>query len=423
MILSRSGIHADDVDRAVEAAARAFPSWSATSVSERLQWLTRLLDEVVSRKGVFARQITAEVGTPTRTASLIQVGLGIADLKSAIAVLEGFEWSERIGNSLVVREPIGVVGAITPWNYPLHQITAKIGVALAAGCTVVLKPSEVAPGCALELIDILDTLGLPPGVLNMVCGTGPVVGESLVSHPLVDMVTFTGSNVIGKRVSERAAATVKRVALELGGKSASIITPGADIEKAVAGTLRGCFVNGGQSCSAFTRMLVPRDMLEEIETLVLQAVAAFVPGDPTSPDTRLGPLASALQRDRVLEFITSGIDEGATLLTGGVDRPEGVPTTGFFVAPTVFSNVDRTMTIATEEIFGPVLSIMPYDGEDDAVDIANSTRFGLSGAVWAADDQHAESIARRMRTAQVEINGGQFNPIALRRLQAVRTRT
>ncbi|HRD99719.1 MAG TPA: aldehyde dehydrogenase family protein [Ilumatobacteraceae bacterium] len=404
--------HADDVDAAVRAAARAFPAWSATTPEERADFLRRLIAAVKERHEVFAQLITAEVGTPIRTARVIQAGLGVVDLEGALEALENFEWREPLRTSVIVREPIGVVGAITPWNYPLHQITAKIGAAIGAGCTVVLKPSEVAPGCAFELTSIIHDLGLPAGVFNVVCGEGQTVGEPLVSHELVDMVTFTGSNKVGKRISELAAATVKRVALELGGKSASLIAPDADLASAVAQTVRGCYINTGQSCSALSRMLVQRDQLAEVEQLTVQAVAGYQPGDPADDQTKLGPIVSAAQQERVLGFIRGAIDEGAQLLTGGLDRPESAPDTGYFVAPTVFTGVDASMTIANEEVFGPVMVIMPYDTEEEAVELANATKYGLAAAVWAGTPERAEHLALQMRAAQVSVNGGQFNSVA-----------
>jgi acyl-CoA reductase-like NAD-dependent aldehyde dehydrogenase len=306
---------------------------------------------------------------------------------------------------------VGVVGAITPWNYPLHQIAAKVAPALAAGCTVVLKPSEVAPLNAFVLADIFDSVGLPPGVFNLVTGFGPVVGEALAAHRDVDMISFTGSTRAGRRVSEVASATVKRVALELGGKSANVILDDADLSTAVPDGVAKCFLNSGQTCSALTRMLVPRDRLAEVEELATAAAESFTPGDPFADSTRLGPLVSAAQRDRVRTYIDKGIGEGATLLTGGAEAPDGLDH-GFFIRPTVFSSVSPDMTIARDEIFGPVLVIIPYDSEDEAVAIANDTEYGLAGGVWAGSAERATAVARRLRTGQVEVNGGRFNPLA-----------
>jgi aldehyde dehydrogenase (NAD+)/betaine-aldehyde dehydrogenase len=326
-------------------------------------------------------------------------------------VTADFTWEQTVGNSLIVREPIGVVGAITPWNYPLHQIAAKVAPALAAGCTVVLKPSEVAPLNAFVLAEIFEEVGVPAGVFNLVTGFGPVVGEALAAHPDVDMVSFTGSTRAGRRVSEVAAATVKRVALELGGKSANVILDDADLATAVPDGVGKCYFNSGQTCSALTRMLVPRHRLDEVEELARTTAESFSAGDPFDGETRLGPLVSAAQRDRVRNYIDKGVGEGATLLTGGLEAPEGADR-GFFVRPTVFTSVTRDMTIAREEIFGPVLVIIPYDSEDEAVEIANDTDYGLAGGVWSGDPERAKAVARRLRTGQVEVNGGGFNPMA-----------
>ena len=401
----------EDIDRAVAAARRAFPAWANTSVEERAKMLTRVQEALGTRMDELADMITHEVGMPLTLSGLIQVGLPMMTFGSMAEVATGFTWEQEVGNSLIVREPIGVVGAITPWNYPLHQIAAKVAPALAAGCTVVLKPSEVAPLNAFVLAEVFDEVGLPPGVFNLVTGHGPVVGEAIAAHPDVDMVSFTGSTRAGKRVSEVAAATVKRVALELGGKSANVILSGADLEKAVPDGVNKCYMNSGQTCSALTRMLVPRDKLADVEALATTAAEGFTAGDPFEKATRLGPLVSAVQRDRVRGYIQRGEDEGARLLTGGVEAPDGLES-GYFVRPTVFSDVTRDMTIAREEIFGPVLSIIPYDTEDEAIDIANDTDYGLAGGVWAENAEHANAVARKLRTGQVEVNGGGFNPLA-----------
>ncbi len=303
------------------------------------------------------------------------------------------------------------MGAITPWNFPLYQVVLKVAPALAAGCTVVLKPSEVAPINAFILAEIIDEVGLPPGVFNLVSGVGPVVGEAIASHPKVDMVSFTGSTRAGRRVMQLAAEGIKRVSLELGGKSANILLDDTDLATAVPAGVFGCYMNSGQTCSALTRMLVPRDKLAEVEELAAAAVAGFAPGDPFEAGKLLGPLVSAVQRDRVRGYIKKGIEEGAKLVVGGADAPEGLDK-GFYIQPTVFSDVTRDMTIAKEEIFGPVLSIIPYDTEEEAIEIANDTPYGLAGAVWSADTARAERVARQMRTGQVDINGGNFNPSA-----------
>ncbi len=401
----------EDIDAAVAAAGQAFPEWSATPVDKRTALLSDVSAALTERMASLADLITREVGMPRVLSELVQVGLPVNTFASMADVAAGFPWEQTIGNSLVVREPIGVVGAITPWNYPLHQIAAKVAPALAAGCTSVLKPSEVAPLNAFVLAEVFEEVGLPPGVFNLVTGYGPVVGEALAGHPSVDMVSFTGSTRAGKRVAELAAAGVKRVALELGGKSANVILADADLSRAVPDGVFKCYINSGQTCSALTRMLVPRARLDEAEALAIAAAETFVPGDPFDGDTRLGPLVSAAQRDRVRSYIDKGVGEGAVLLTGGADAPDGLDT-GYFVRPTVFSAVTRDMTIARDEIFGPVLAIIPYDSEEEAIDIANDTEYGLAGGVWSADTERAQQVARRLRTGQVEVNGGNFNPMA-----------
>ena len=403
--------NAQDVDLAAKAAAAAFFSWSALDVEERAKYMNRIGDGIAARMDELATAISRETGMTKFLSQMIQVGLPINSFKQAAIVAEKFEYSHELGSSLVVREPIGVVGCITPWNYPLHQITAKVAFAMAAGCTIVLKPSEIAPIDAFILAEIIDEIGLPAGVFNLVTGTGPVVGEALAAHPSVDMISFTGSTRAGRRVSQVAAETVKKVALELGGKSANIICADLDeatFAKAVSSGVGGAFLNSGQTCLALTRMLVPRSRLAEAETLAGAAATAMVVGDPFEKTTALGPLASAAQRDRVNGYIQKGIDEGAKVVVGGVGVPEGC-TTGYYVKPTVFSNVTNSMTIARDEIFGPVLSIIAYDTEEEAIQIANDTVYGLSGAVWAADKDKAIAIARRIRTGQIAVNGGAFN--------------
>ena len=400
-----------DVDRAVAAARAAFPGWSATSVEERAKQLQHLQEGLIGRTPELAELIATEVGMPIRLAGAIQVGLPTMVMGTYAQMLADFPFEEQVGHSLVVREPVGVVGCITPWNYPLHQIVAKIAPALAAGCTVVLKPSEVAPLNAFVLAEIVDEAGLPAGVFNLVSGTGPVVGEAIASHPDVDMVSFTGSTRAGRRVSELAAATVKRVALELGGKSANVILDDADLERAVSAGVTNCYLNSGQTCTAWTRMLVPRDRLAEAEEIARQRAENYRLGDPLEETTNLGPLISEAQRARVRGYIEKGLSEGAKLVTGGAEAPDGLER-GYFVRPTVFSEVRPDMTIAQEEIFGPVLSIMPYDTEEEALAIANGTIYGLAGGVWSADRDRAQKVARQMRTGQVDINGAGFNPLA-----------
>ena len=402
---------ASDVDKAVAAAKAAFTSWSQTSVEERGKFIQRITEGLGARMAEIGKLISEEVGMPNMFSNMIQAGLPIATFSSIAGILDSFPFEEQVGNSLIVREPVGVVGCITPWNYPLHQIAAKVAPALAAGCTVVLKPSEVAPLNAFVLAEVIDEVGLPAGVFNLVTGVGPVVGEAIAAHKDVDMVSFTGSTRAGTRVAALAAASVKKVALELGGKSANIILEDADFARAVPDGVFKCYLNSGQTCSALTRMIVPRSRLAEVEALAVAAAEGFTPGDPFDATKNLGPLVSAAQRDRVRSYIQKGIDEGATLLTGGVEAPEGTDK-GFFVRPTVFSNVTRDMTIAQEEIFGPVLSIIPVDSEEEAIEVANDSVYGLAGGVWAGDQEHAKAVARRIRTGQVEVNGGAFNPQA-----------
>jgi acyl-CoA reductase-like NAD-dependent aldehyde dehydrogenase len=398
---------AADVDKAVAAARAAFPAWSALAKEERAAYLMKIHAGLEARTDEIATTIAKEVGMPIFLSNLIQAGLPKANFAVAAQLLGTYEFEETMGNALVVREAVGVVGCITPWNYPLHQIALKVAPALAAGNTVVVKPSEVAPINAFILAEVIHAAGVPAGVFNLVTGFGPVVGEAIAAHPDVDMVSFTGSTRAGKRVAEVASATVKKVALELGGKSANVILPDADIAKAVADGVGKCYLNSGQTCTALTRMIVPRERLAEVEQVAAETAATFTPGNPFADGSRIGPLVSAAQRDRVRNFINMGIQEGATLLAGGPDAPAGLDT-GYFVAPTVFSNVTRDMTIAREEIFGPVLSIMPYDSEEEAIDIANDTIYGLAGGVWG-EPEHAKAVARRIRAGQVEVNGGGFN--------------
>jgi acyl-CoA reductase-like NAD-dependent aldehyde dehydrogenase len=401
----------EDVDRAVAAARAAFEGWSQTSVKERADWMARIAEALGARMEEIAELIAREVGMPVKLANMIQAGLPTATFGSMPKLMAEMPWEEQLGNSLIVREPVGVVGAITPWNYPLHQIAAKVAPALAAGCTVVLKPSQVAPLNAVLLADVLHELGLPAGVFNLVTGRGSVIGEALALHPDVDMISFTGSTAAGRRVSEAAAGTIKRVALELGGKSPNVILEDADLQQAIRDGVSKCFLNSGQTCSALTRMLVPRSRLAEAEQIATAVAEHFKPGDPFERGTTLGPLVSDGQRSLVRGYIRKGVEEGAKLLTGGVEPPEGLER-GYFVRPTVFSEVTPEMTIAQEEIFGPVLAIMPYEDESDAVRIANDSVYGLAGGVWSADQERAKQVALRIRTGQVEINGGAFNPLA-----------
>jgi acyl-CoA reductase-like NAD-dependent aldehyde dehydrogenase len=407
---------ADDVDKAVTAARAAFDSWSQTSPEERAKYCSRIAEGLGARMDEIATVVSKEAGMPKWLSLLVQAGLPINSFAQAAAIGENYAYEETVGNSLVVKEPVGVVAAITPWNYPLHQIAAKVAFALAAGCTVVLKPSEVAPLDAYILAEVINDTGLPGGVFNLVTGTGPVVGEAMVSHPEVDMVSFTGSTRAGKRIAELASQSLKRVALELGGKSANILLDDLDdagFEAAVRDGVGKCYLNSGQTCTALTRMLVPRDRLADAERIAADEVETkYRPSDPFADGAMLGPLSSKVQVDRVTGYINKGIEAGAKLVTGGPERPEGVPEGGYYVRPTVFSEVTNDMTIAREEIFGPVLSILPYDSEDDAVRIANDTPYGLSGGVQGGDAERAKAVARRIRTGQIEVNRGSFNPNA-----------
>jgi aldehyde dehydrogenase (NAD+) len=400
-----------DVDRAVKAARAAFDGWSRTSAAERSAFLEKIQAGIVARTQEIGELVSAEVGMPLALSVMIQAGLPVATFGDAARLALTADAEERVGNSVIVREAVGVVGCITPWNYPLHQVAAKVAPALAAGCTVVLKPSEVAPLSAFVLAEIIDGVRLPRGVFNVVTGDGPTVGEALAGHPEVDMVSFTGSTRAGKRVADIASATVKRVALELGGKSANVILDDADLSRAVKAGVQNCYLNSGQTCSAWTRMLVQRSKHDEAVALAKEAAERFTVGDSLATATRLGPLVSKKQQERVREYIRKGIEEGATLVTGGASQPASTPR-GYFVQPTVFANVKTEMTIAQEEIFGPVLCILPYDTEEDAIRIANDTIYGLAGGVWSADPARARRVARRIRAGQIDINGGNFNPMA-----------
>jgi acyl-CoA reductase-like NAD-dependent aldehyde dehydrogenase len=404
----------EDVDAAARAAARALPEWSAVPLDERVTACRAIAEGLKTRAQEIALYAMLEMGAPWQIAVLVQAGLPVIDFASMEDVADQVEWERRSGNSVLVRKAAGVVGAITPWNYPLHQISAKVAPTLLAGGTIVVKPSELVPGVAYVLAEVIDAAGLPPGVFNLVTGTGPVVGEAIVQHPSVDMVSFTGSTRAGRRVAELASAAPKRTSLELGGKSASVLLDDLSADEmgnAIAGSLTGCLINSGQTCSATTRLLVPRARLEEVEGL-LEVFAQFATmGDPLDPATQQGPLVSKVQQERVRGYITQAIADGAKLVAGGPEQPEHLPT-GFFVKPTVLV-AEAGTTIEQEEVFGPVLTVVPYDGGDDeALQIADGTPYGLSGAVWASDRDRAIAFAKRMRTGQVGVNGGVFNPTA-----------
>jgi len=400
----------EDVDRAVKAARCGFESWSRVPLEERAQWLEKLAAAMKPRVPEVAEAISHEVGTALSYATKVQVEFPVTMIAMNARFIRGAKLEEELGNSLVVKEPIGVVGCITPWNYPLHQAVCKIAPALAAGCTVVLKPAELAPLSVFMLAEAAHEIGLPAGVLNIVSGEGRVVGEALVGHPDVDMVSFTGSVQAGRRVASLAGDGIKKVCLELGGKSAFLVLDDAPFDKAIPAGVNNCMQNSGQTCSAWTRMLVPRSRHDEAVALATAQLAKLTLGDPFDAATRLGPLASSRQRDTVLGYIEQGRKEGATLVAGG-GRPAGLPT-GYFVEPTIFANVAPGMVIAQEEIFGPVLSIIPYGSEADGVRIANDSIYGLAGGVWSATRERALAVARQMRTGQVDINGGRFNVLA-----------
>ena len=401
---------ADDVDKAVKAARRGFEVWSRVPVEDRAQWLEKLAAAMKTRVPQLAEAISHEVGTALGYATKVQVEFPIMMIGMNAKFIREAKLEEELGNSLIIKEPLGVVGCITPWNYPLHQIVCKVAPALAAGCTIVLKPAEMAPVSAFMLAEAAHEIGLPAGVLNIVSGSGRIVGEAIVAHPDVDMVSFTGSLQAGRRIASVAGDGIKKVCLELGGKSAFVVLDDAPFDKAIAAGVNNCMQNSGQTCSAWTRMLVPRSRHDEAVELAKAQLAKLTLGDPFDKNTRLGPLASAGQRESVLEFIEQGKQEGATLVAGG-GRP-AEPAKGFYVEPTIFANVANSMTIAQEEIFGPVLVVIPYDTEADAVAIANDSPYGLAGGVWAGTPERALAVAKQLRTGQVDINGGRFNVLA-----------
>ncbi|MGW3207653.1 aldehyde dehydrogenase family protein [Streptomyces sp. NPDC001135] len=402
---------AADVDAAVNAARSALPGWASTAPTRRAELLTTLSGELALRQDQMASLITAEVGTPIGFSRRVQAGLPVTITRLHAKLVADFAFERKAGNSLVLLEPVGVVGAITPWNYPLYQIVCKVVPALAAGCTVVLKPAELTPLSAQLFTECLAAAGIPEGVFNLVTGTGTEAGEALVRHPGVDMVSFTGSTAVGKHIGSVAGAAVKRVALELGGKSANVILPGADLAEAVRANVADVVRNAGQSCNALTRTLVHADDYEEAVRIAVEEIAAFAPGDPTDPDCRLGPVVSGAQQEKVRDHIRRGLAEGARLVAGGSEAPDGRDK-GYYIRPTVFADVTAEMSLAREEIFGPVLSFMRYEDQEDALRIANDSDYGLAGSVWAADEEQAITFARSMACGQVTLNGGAYNPLA-----------
>lgn len=400
-----------DVDRAVTAAREAFEEFSNWTVAQRVALLERTMAVYHERYDEFAEAITAEIGAPVTLSREAQAALGLSHLKATIEAMDHIAMEEPTGQSVVLREPIGVCGMITPWNWPINQVACKVAPALAAGCTMVLKPSEIAPIDAVLFAEVLDAAGVPAGVFNLVQGDGPGVGAALSAHPDIDMISFTGSTRAGVLVAKAAAETVKRVALELGGKSANIILENAPLEKAVANGVRHCFSNTGQSCNAPTRMLVPESLYEEAAEIARATAETVVVGDPQDPATDVGPLVSQMQFDKVQDLIETGMREGAKVLTGGPGKPAGLEH-GYFTRPTIFRDVNNEMTIAREEVFGPVLCMIPYRDVDHAVAIANDTDYGLSGYVYGATTEDAMSVARRLRTGMVHLNGADVDPAA-----------
>ncbi|MGN6279313.1 MAG: aldehyde dehydrogenase family protein [Sphingomonas sp.] len=397
-----------DVDKAVAAARKAFETFSTTSVEERVALLEAIVAEYKNRAGDIAKAIAMEMGCPIAMAKTAQVGTGIGHLTAAIAALKDFQFEEQIGANRVVHEPIGVVALITPWNWPMNQITAKVAPALAAGNTMILKPSEEAPASAAIFAEVMDAAGVPAGVFNLIQGDGPGVGTALAEHPGIDMISFTGSTRAGIMVAKNAAATVKRVHQELGGKSPNIILEGAPLEQAVPAGLMGVLVNSGQSCIAPTRMLVHKSQHDQAAAIGRQVMQGAETGDPMTEGRHIGPLVNKAQFDKVQGLIRKGMEEGATLEAGGPGRPDGVET-GYFVKPTLFSNVSNDMTIAREEIFGPVVTIIPYEDDEDAIRIANDTDYGLS-AVISGDPAKAKAFVPRLRAGMVYVNAGNPDP-------------
>jgi len=398
----------DDVDAATRAAAGALPWLAEMSMKERGDALDRIADGIEERADEIAVIVSQEVGTPIERSLEWQAKQPVTVTRLYAQMARGYAVDRSLDNSLIVRDPVGVVACITPWNFPLHQIMLKVAPALAAGCAVVLKPSGLAPLSAFILAEVIEKAGLPPGAFNLVSGPGASVGEALATSPHVDMVSFTGSTAAGKGVAAMAAESMKRFTLELGGKSASVVLEDANLDEAVANSVHNCYANAGQTCAAWTRLVVPRRLMTQVEAIAAATAEEYVLGDPLDPATTMGPLVSANQRDTVRGFIASGVDEGARLVTGDMEPPDRLDR-GFFVKPTVFSNVSPSMVIAQQEIFGPVLAIQPYDTVDEAVRIANDSVYGLSGAVWSADPKRALAVGRRLQTGQVFVNGAAFN--------------
>lgn len=401
------GVGGDDVGRAVDAGRRAWSRWASTPRVERARLLGRVRDNLASRVDVIAQVWAREAGMPIAAGRPSTAGLAFAVLDEMIEILSAPHAEERIGSTIVVEEPVGLVAAITPWNYPMSQLAIKTASALAAGCTVVAKPSEIAPFGAFFFADAVAEADLPPGVFNLVAGSGRPVGEVLASDPRVDAISFTGSTATGRRLMEIAAGRIARVTLELGGKSASVVLDEGHLEEAVTATMASCFRNNGQTCTSLTRLVVPHPLVDRAATMAAEIAASQRLGDPSDHSTTIGPLVSSAQRDRVRHFIESGIAEGAELVIGGSGAPPGLER-GYFVQPTVFANVEPQSTIAQEEIFGPVLSVIGHAGTDDAIAIANGTRYGLAGAVFGPDDE-ALAVARSIRAGFVSVNGGAFN--------------
>ncbi|HUJ04315.1 MAG TPA: aldehyde dehydrogenase family protein [Rhizomicrobium sp.] len=397
-----------DVDKAVAAAKRAFPKWSQTTKEERLALMQKIVETYQKHYADIVKAISQEMGAPLGLSQNAQAAMGIAHLTQAMKILKEFEFTKVQGTTAIEYEPVGVVGMITPWNWPINQIACKVAPALAAGCTMVLKPSEIAPLNAMIFAQVLDEAGVPPGVFNLVNGDGPSVGEAMSHHPDIDMMSFTGSTRAGIAVAKAAADTVKRVAQELGGKSANIVLEDADLKKAVVGGVMNMMTNSGQSCNAPSRMFVPKKLHDEAAQIAKGAAERVKVGDPFAEGTTMGPVVSEAQYNKIQGLIQKGIEEGATLVTGGLGRPEGM-NRGYYVRPTIFANVRNDMTIAREEIFGPVLSILPYETEEDAIRMANDTVYGLSGYVQSGNLDHARKVAARLRTGNVHINGASID--------------